>query len=151
MWPSEQLELCFSNSSCPVFLLNNSQTAKPQAEFLCILSPASLCTKNAGFKKKKNRCPPDRSQRQKKWLPRNATVGLSSPTLNRAELNRQHQVHGLIYRHISNYTAVFSEAIHQLQKMSNLQKLPVTFDTVNTWGKECFYRSELARKVTIQI
>lgn len=76
---------------------------------------------------------------------------VSSPTLNRAELNRQHQVHGLIYRHISNYTAVFSEAIHQLQKMSNLQKLPVTFDTVNTWGKECFYRPELARKVTIQI
>ena len=48
---------------------------------------------------------------------RNAT------TLNRAELNRQHQVHGLIYRHISNYTAVFSEVIHQLLKMSNLQKL----------------------------
>lgn len=30
------------------------------------------------------------------------------------------------------YTAVFSEVIHQLQKMSNLQKLPVTFGTVIT-------------------
>lgn len=74
-------------------LLNNSQTAKPQAEFLCILSPASLCTKTQGLKKK-NRCPPDRSQRQKKWLPA-MPQWPSSPTLNRAELNRQHQVHGL--------------------------------------------------------